>query len=104
MWPKRQVDPRPNSPYFPPALARERIATADRPRRPEATARQRDAPSGAKSVLRMFDSLSERLSAVLDRLTRRGALSEADVGEALREVRRGLAGAGGGAHAPRTFP
>src|SRR5580692_9150127 len=27
----------------------------------------------------MFDSLSERLSAVLDRLTRRGALSEADV-------------------------
>ncbi len=38
----------------------------------------------------MFDSLSERLSAVLDRLTRRGALSEADVDEALREVRRAL--------------
>ena len=38
----------------------------------------------------MFDSLSERLSAVLDRLTRRGALSEADVEEALREVRRAL--------------
>jgi signal recognition particle subunit SRP54 len=38
----------------------------------------------------MFDNLSERLSAVLDRLTRRGALSEADVDEALREVRRAL--------------
>jgi signal recognition particle subunit SRP54 len=38
----------------------------------------------------MFDSLSERLSAVLDRLTRRGALSEADVDEAMREVRRAL--------------
>ena len=38
----------------------------------------------------MFDSLSERLSAVLDRLTRRGALSEGDVDEALREVRRAL--------------
>ena len=38
----------------------------------------------------MFDSLSERLAGVLDRLTRRGALSEADVDEALREVRRAL--------------
>jgi signal recognition particle subunit SRP54 len=38
----------------------------------------------------MFDSLSERLNAVLDRLTRRGALSEADVEAALREVRRAL--------------
>ncbi len=38
----------------------------------------------------MFESLSERLSAVLDRLTRRGALSEADVEAALREVRRAL--------------
>ena len=38
----------------------------------------------------MFDSLSERLSAVLDRLTRRGALSEADVDAALSEVRRAL--------------
>jgi len=38
----------------------------------------------------VFDSLSERLSAVLDRLTRRGALSEGDVDEALREVRRAL--------------
>jgi signal recognition particle subunit SRP54 len=38
----------------------------------------------------MFDSLSERLNAILDRLTRRGALSEADVEAALREVRRAL--------------
>jgi signal recognition particle subunit SRP54 len=38
----------------------------------------------------MFDSLSERLNAVLDRLTRRGALSEADVEAALTEVRRAL--------------
>jgi signal recognition particle subunit SRP54 len=38
----------------------------------------------------MFDSLSERLNGVLDRLTRRGALSEADVEAALAEVRRAL--------------
>ena len=38
----------------------------------------------------MFDNLSERLNGILDRLTRRGALSEADVEAALREVRRAL--------------
>jgi signal recognition particle subunit SRP54 len=38
----------------------------------------------------MFDSLSERLSGILDRLTRRGALTEADVEAALGEVRRAL--------------
>src|SRR3970040_89763 len=38
----------------------------------------------------MFDSLSERLGGILDRLTRRGALSEADVDSAMREVRRAL--------------
>src|SRR5215472_7071789 len=38
----------------------------------------------------MFDSLSERLNGILDQLTRRGALSEADVEAALREVRRAL--------------
>ena len=38
----------------------------------------------------MFDSLSERLNGILDRLTRRGALSEADVEAALSEVRRVL--------------
>ena len=38
----------------------------------------------------MFEGLSEKLSGILDRLTRRGALSEADVDVALREVRRAL--------------
>src|SRR5476651_2075690 len=38
----------------------------------------------------MFDSLSEKLGRILDGLTRRGALSEADVDAALREVRRAL--------------
>jgi signal recognition particle subunit SRP54 len=38
----------------------------------------------------LFDNLSERLSGILDRLTRRGALSEEDVDLALREVRRAM--------------
>ena len=38
----------------------------------------------------MFDSLSEKLSGILDGLTRRGALSEEDVDAAMREVRRAL--------------
>ena len=38
----------------------------------------------------MFDNLSERLGGIFDRLTRRGALTEADVDTALREVRRAL--------------
>ena len=38
----------------------------------------------------MFDSLQERLSGVFAQLTRRGALSEADVTAALREVRVAL--------------
>jgi signal recognition particle subunit SRP54 len=38
----------------------------------------------------LFDSLSERLGGILNRLTGRGALSEADVDAALREVRRAL--------------
>ncbi len=38
----------------------------------------------------MFDSLSERLGGIFEKLTRRGALSEADVNEAMREVRRAL--------------
>src|SRR6202140_541508 len=41
----------------------------------------------------MFDGLSEKLSGILDRLTRRGALSAADVDAASREVRRALLGA-----------
>src|SRR6056297_1074415 len=38
----------------------------------------------------MFESLSERLSGVLDKLTKQGALSEEDVKTALREVRIAL--------------
>src|SRR5712692_9567876 len=38
----------------------------------------------------MFTALSERLTAVLKRLTGRGVLSEPDVTEALREIRRHL--------------
>jgi signal recognition particle subunit SRP54 len=38
----------------------------------------------------MFETLSEKLGGILDRLTRRGALTEADVDAALREVRRAL--------------
>ncbi len=38
----------------------------------------------------MFESLSDRLGDVFDRLKKRGALTEADVGEAMREVRVAL--------------
>lgn len=38
----------------------------------------------------MFDSLSDRLGSVFDKLTKRGALSEKDVDGAMREVRRAL--------------
>jgi signal recognition particle subunit SRP54 len=38
----------------------------------------------------VFEALSDKLSGVFDKLRRRGALSEADVGEALREVRLAL--------------
>ena len=38
----------------------------------------------------MFDSLSDRLSLVFTRLTGRGSLSESDVNDAMREVRRAL--------------
>ena len=38
----------------------------------------------------MFDNLSEKLGGILDRLTGRGALSEADVDAAMREIRRAL--------------
>ncbi len=38
----------------------------------------------------MFEGLSEKLSNILDGLTRRGTLSEEDVNAALREVRRAL--------------
>ncbi|MDA8544395.1 signal recognition particle protein [Alphaproteobacteria bacterium] len=38
----------------------------------------------------MFDTLSENLGSIFDRLTRRGALSEAQVEEALGEIRKAL--------------
>ena len=38
----------------------------------------------------MFQSLSDRLSGILDKLTRRGSLTDSDVAEAMREVRRAL--------------
>ncbi|MDR3425732.1 MAG: signal recognition particle protein [Alphaproteobacteria bacterium] len=38
----------------------------------------------------MFDSLSSKLTGIFDRLTGRGALNEADVAEAMREVRVAL--------------
>ena len=38
----------------------------------------------------MFEGLSDKLTGIFDALTRRGALSEADVGEAMRAVRRAL--------------
>ncbi len=38
----------------------------------------------------MFQTLQERLSGVFDKLTGRGALSESDVNDAMREVRRAL--------------
>jgi signal recognition particle subunit SRP54 len=38
----------------------------------------------------MFQSLQDRISGVLDKLTKRGALSDSDVNEAMREIRRAL--------------
>jgi signal recognition particle subunit SRP54 len=38
----------------------------------------------------MFESLSDRLSGILGKLTGRGALTDSDVAEAMREVRRAL--------------
>ena len=38
----------------------------------------------------MFDTLTDRLGGILDRLTKRGALTERDVDEAMREVRHAL--------------
>src|SRR6195256_3416299 len=47
-------------------------------------------PTAKTEGKRMFESLSDKLSGILDRLTRRGALSAADVDAAAREVRRAL--------------
>ena len=45
---------------------------------------------GRQRTTALFDNLSERLGGILDRLTGRGSLSEADVDAAMREVRRAL--------------
>src|SRR6185369_16827466 len=49
----------------------------------------RPVPPGHKGSA-MFESLSDRLSGILEKLTRRGALTDSDVAEAMREVRRAL--------------
>src|SRR5215475_3171682 len=51
----------------------------------------------------MFEGLSEKLSGILDRLTRRGALTAADVDAAAREVRRALLEADVALDVVRTF-
>src|SRR6185437_3580102 len=51
----------------------------------------------------MFDTLSDRLGSVFDRLRGRGALSEADVGAAMREVRVSLLEADGALPVARDF-
>ena len=66
----------------------------------EVNVRQRVAPAGAfrhsraadaaRRGVRCFKVLSDRLSGVLDKLTRRGSLTDSDVAEAMREVRRAL--------------
>src|SRR6202522_3305227 len=49
------------------------------------------APQGEATGRKLvFDNLSEKLGGILDRLTRRGSLTEADVDAAMREVRRAL--------------
>src|SRR4051794_1041790 len=47
-------------------------------------------PRALNAFEAMFESLSDKIGGVLDRLTRRGSLTKADVDAALREVRRAL--------------
>src|SRR3984957_16287310 len=47
-------------------------------------------PATGEGKTYVFDNLSEKLGGILDRLTGRGSLSEADVDAAMREVRRAL--------------
>jgi signal recognition particle subunit SRP54 len=56
-----------------------------------------------RRITALFDNLSERLGGILDRLTGRGALSEADVDAAMREVRRALLEADVSLDVVRTF-
>ena len=59
-------------------------------RPPARSARGRDVPFSHARERRVFQSLSDRLSGILDKLTRRGSLTDSDVAEAMREVRRAL--------------
>src|SRR4029078_6378988 len=63
----------------PPGPLRDRRQTPDSAMRPR-----------AQRCFEMFDSLSKNRGLILGGLTRRGALSEADVEAALREIRRAL--------------
>ena len=47
-------------------------------------------PGRRLAMIEMFDSLSDRLGGVFERLRKRGALEEADVSEAMREIRIAL--------------
>lgn len=51
----------------------------------------------------MFENLTDRLSGILDQLTKRGVLKESDVNEAMREVRRALLEADVGLDIVRSF-
>src|SRR5262249_20947865 len=75
--------------WFPPPRLPERGSTVD----PRGFAHRRDIALGAwieRQGMRMFEGLSKRLGDVFDRLRGRGALTEADVDTALREVRTAL--------------
>src|SRR5262245_43022550 len=56
---------------------------------PDVIVRRGQSAFGARSF-ELFEALTDRLGGVFDRLTGRGALSEADVDAALREVRMAL--------------
>src|SRR5690349_4327643 len=70
------------------------MSSLDELRRPARHPARRDRPAGLKrfgvTENGLFEALTERLGGVFDRLTGRGALSEADVDAALREVRMAL--------------
>src|SRR5262245_54503224 len=66
---------------MPSCSRRRRGPCHNRPRRSERDLSRVDA---------MFQSLSDRLSSIFEKLTKRGALSDSDVVEAMREVRRAL--------------
>ncbi len=80
----------PTGPGFFPEKVRRR-STSDSALRPRAS-RCFEFPFRpvVKLVTAMFDGLSQKLSGILDSLTRRGSLSADDVNTAMREVRRAL--------------